>query len=77
MGYFYALKQGAEFIFDTDDDNIPKKKFLNLFSTYSKNFEIYDSIEHEAINIYKYFTEKNIWPRGLPLTSINNYAAIN
>lgn len=68
MGYVYAIKNGAELIYDTDDDNVPKSnwgfpEFNGIFQTVSRN--------RGFINIYKYFTSQKIWPRGLPLNCIN------
>jgi hypothetical protein len=68
VGYLYAMSQGAEVIYDTDDDNIPLKKWREplwsgTFATlYSQRF----------VNIYSYFSRKKIWPRGLPLRLIKN-----
>jgi hypothetical protein len=68
LGYLEAMKQGAETIVDTDDDNIPKAnwQFPSLEATYSalpggEGF----------VNIYQLFTDQKIWPRGLPLNLIN------
>ncbi|MDB5110292.1 MAG: hypothetical protein JWR67_1406 [Mucilaginibacter sp.] len=69
LGYIYAIKQGVEFIIDTDDDNIPKDdwSFPELNGTFStitrgKGF----------INVYELFTDMDIWPRGLPLDLIKH-----
>ena len=68
LGYLEAIRQGADIIVDTDDDNIP-------YGNWSfPDFEgYYDSLNHSGfINIYKLFTEDKIWPRGLPLSLIND-----
>ena len=67
LGYLYAIKNGAEVIIDTDDDNIPKTNWD--FPEWSGKFNF---IENDLgfINVYNYFTEQNIWPRGLPLDDI-------
>lgn len=67
VGYLYAMSQGAEVIYDTDDDNIPldnwhEPEFDGRFNTLSGA---------PFINIYRYFTNKKVWPRGYPLKSIN------
>lgn len=69
LGYIYAIKEGADVIFDTDDDNIPFDNWS--FPVFEGKF---DSIEQKTgfVNIYKYFTESKIWPRGLPLSLIND-----
>lgn len=66
IGYLYAMKEGAEIIYDTDDDNIPlsdwfEPKFTGKHKTLSGP---------EFINIYSYFTNKKVWPRGFPLKEL-------
>lgn len=74
IGYLIAIKNGAELILETDDDNIPYQNFgkeLNL------------DVEGELItlsgwyNIYKEFTTEHIWPRGFSLEEINQNATNN
>jgi len=67
LGYLLAIKLGAVSIIDTDDDNFPGPNFIfppmeGYFKSTSKNLG--------WINIYKFFTEEHIWPRGLPLEKI-------
>ncbi|NCA77617.1 MAG: DUF288 domain-containing protein [Alphaproteobacteria bacterium] len=68
VGYLEAIRRGAEIIVDTDDDNIPYNDWA--FPTLFGEFE---SIRENMgfVNIYKLFTNKRIWARGLPLTLIN------
>ena len=68
MGYLYAMQNGATVIIDTDDDNIPKANWA--FPNFKGSFE---SIPENLgfINIYSYYTDHKIWPRGLPLHLIN------
>lgn len=68
LGYLKAIQNGAEYIIDTDDDNIPKDdwgfpEFENEFMSVFEN--------KGFINIYQLFTSQKIWPRGLPLHLIN------
>src|ERR1700722_14805475 len=68
LGYLYAIKNGADVIVDTDDDNIPNEGWN--FPPFEGQFDL---IENEGfVNIYKLFTNEHIWPRGLPLNMINN-----
>jgi len=69
LGYLYAIKNGAQCILETDDDNIPYESFGKNIDSVIAAKEINGA---RWINIYKYFTEANIWPRGLPLDEINS-----
>lgn len=68
LGYLRAIKNDAKHIVDTDDDNIPKTNW-----SFGEFESIYESIPENRgfINIYQLFTERKIWPRGLPLRLIN------
>lgn len=67
IGYLEAIRRGANVIVDTDDDNIPKKKFWDI----TFNVEKLSYIENAGwINVYKYFTNKKVWPRGFPLNKV-------
>ena len=67
-GYIFALQSGAEFIAETDDDNIPYAKWdSHLVDDFS------ETVEHPGfVNIYRYFSAEHVWPRGFPLTDIVN-----
>ncbi|CAF0910446.1 unnamed protein product [Brachionus calyciflorus] len=75
IGYLYAIDLGAEFIYETDDDNAPDdglfnfrfKKFLGL----EFNCKL-DSDDNLFINPYSYFGQPTVWPRGYPLERISN-----
>lgn len=67
VGYLYALKNGAEWIFDTDDDNIPLDGFVD--SIVEKRAHC--TVSRDGfVNVYKYFSDDPVWPRGLPLSDI-------
>lgn len=69
IGYLYAIMNGADCIYETDDDNAPN----DLWHVRKKQVSA-SMIKHEGwINVYKYFTDKIIWPRGLPLDKIHDY----
>ena len=71
IGYLYSMLKGTKKIYETDDDNYPRK---NFFSQDILNLNHYKIKENGFVNIYKYFLEKqiDIWPRGLPLSKVNN-----
>jgi hypothetical protein len=69
MGYLYAIKQGAEVIIDTDDDNIPYDDWA--FPAMEGEF-LTSGKDLGFVNIYKTFTQQHIWPRGFPLDLITS-----
>ncbi|NEQ35512.1 MAG: DUF288 domain-containing protein [Okeania sp. SIO3I5] len=64
VGYLAAIQKGATLIFDTDDDNIPKDQIV-LPQVDNKAVTIPKDLGF--INIYQWYTNQMIWPRGLPL----------
>lgn len=68
IGYLYAISQGAEIIYDTDDDNIP----YSDWSISDFHCDLQLKAESRFVNIYSYFTNKKIWPRGFPLELIKD-----
>jgi hypothetical protein len=72
IGYLYAIREGADVIYDTDDDNIPYPYWGQ------ENFKCGTFIqgEDDFLNIYQYFSKEYIWPRGFPLDLINRREAL-
>jgi hypothetical protein len=68
LGYLEAMKQGAEVIIDTDDDNIPKANWS--FPDFDGDFKT-TAQDAGFVNIYSYYTTMKIWPRGIPLDRIH------
>ncbi|MBI4707204.1 MAG: DUF288 domain-containing protein [Candidatus Omnitrophica bacterium] len=71
IGYIIAIRNGAELILETDDDNIPYQDFgTNL------NLEVKGELIAAKgwFNVYNEFTAEYIWPRGFPLEKINQKA---
>ena len=68
IGYLAAAKESADIIIDTDDDNLPKSNWG--FPQFAGN---YQSIvpDQSFVNIYQWYTQHKIWPRGLPLDLIS------
>ncbi len=67
IGYLVAMSGGAEIIIETDDDNLP---FPEFWSTKSRNVFAHKFKEKGWVNVYKYFTDRHIWPRGFSLEHI-------
>ena len=71
IGYLYAIDNNSDIIYESDDDTfIQNVDYIkNIKFNSNKNIS---SIDSNTINIYKFFTEKNIWHRGFDLTKIND-----
>lgn len=72
LGYLEAIRNGAELIYDTDDDNIPNENWeirnlvVNAKETVSEGWH----------NVYGAFTATLIWPRGFSLKKVKEYKGI-
>ncbi len=67
IGYLYAISQGARVIYESDDDNIPLDNWVGE-PEFSIDAEVIDKVSF--VNIYSFFTEKKVWPRGIPLRCV-------
>jgi len=68
LGYLKAIQDQAEYIIDTDDDNIPKPNWH--FPEFDRKYERIAGAKG-FVNVYQLYTEQHIWPRGLPLNLIS------
>ncbi|CAH1790237.1 unnamed protein product [Owenia fusiformis] len=73
IGYLYAIKHGAKYIYDTDDDNMPEPQDNNAMYSLSTHsgFLVKPAGTLSIVNPYPYFGKDNIWPRGFPLELIS------
>jgi len=62
FGYLYAIKNNYDIIYDTDDDN----EFIGDINKFQDNRSTKTSNGLGFVNLYKCFTDENIWPRGIP-----------
>src|SRR5581483_9790984 len=63
LGYLLAFDRGATSIYETDDDNAPLPGWCwRSQKTSARNFG-----GSGWINVYRAFSQENIWPRGFPL----------
>ena len=76
IGYLYAINNDANIIYESDDDTyLNSTDFLkNLKFENNRNIS---SIGSNTLNIYNFFTRKNIWHRGFDLTKINDNLIYN
>ena len=72
LGYLIALKNGAETIVETDDDNLPFGEPFWDFANRSRQVKAYDVKDQGWVNVYNHFSDQFIWPRGLPLEELQN-----
>ena len=73
LGYLYAMQNGAEIIYDTDDDTYPYENF---------DFPSFTSMtcmksKTNFYNVLTHFTNQTIWPRGFPLNHIKQKPEIS
>jgi hypothetical protein len=69
LGYLLAISGGAEKIIETDDDNFPLPDF---WYDRTKYVDAHLLADKGWVNVYKYFTKANIWPRGFSLENIQD-----
>ncbi|MGB5975627.1 MAG: STELLO glycosyltransferase family protein [Nodosilinea sp.] len=68
IGYLLAIQSQASIIIETDDDNMPQKSF---WANRSRQQTVPVASDTGWLNVYAYFSQQNIWPRGLPLDKIH------
>jgi hypothetical protein len=72
LGYLLAIRGGASVIVETDDDNTPREEF---WDERRRRQSVPVVATDGWVNVYRYFSEANIWPRGLPLDQIKKPVA--
>ncbi len=67
IGYLLAIQNSSDVIVETDDDNLPFTEFWD-----PPVRKLWAPMANYAgwVNVYALFSDKLIWPRGLPLDSI-------
>lgn len=69
LGYLIAAERGALEIQETDDDNLPTGRF---WQTRTEPRAI-AAVSHKPwLNVYELFSNRGVWPRGLPLEHLSN-----
>lgn len=71
IAYLHAIAAGATCIYETDDDNAPNMAWEPR-NEYISDARVLMGAPPRWINVYRYFTDANIWPRGLPLNEIRS-----
>lgn len=70
LGYLYAMREGAELIYETDDDNLLIPPSVPV-SPQRQRVETVTSPDR-FVNIYRHYTSRPVWPRGFPLDLIKS-----
>jgi hypothetical protein len=65
------MTSGASCIYETDDDNAPLDSWTIREDVISSG-RLVESSTNRWVNVYRYFSSENIWPRGLPLSEIRS-----
>jgi hypothetical protein len=68
FGYLYALQRGAACILEADDDGSPYEWFGANVGRAVRGRLVGGG---DWVNVYRWFTDRLIWPRGLPLDAIH------
>lgn len=68
IGYLYAIRERANCIYETDDDNVPSARWKPR----SLRVDARMPQKQGWLNVFKYFTDEFIWPRGFPLDCVRN-----
>ncbi len=67
LGYLLAVRNGSRLIIETDDDNFPRQDF---WRSRQRSCLAPALSAGGWVNVYSYFTDSQIWPRGLPLDEV-------
>lgn len=67
IGYLAAMAEDAELIVETDDDNFPMPSF---FAPRRREHAVPCLDSGGWTNVYGYYSDAPIWPRGLPLNHV-------
>lgn len=67
LGYLVAAQRSHSQLIETDDDNLPLSSF---WAARSQVTLAAACLDQGWLNVYRAFTDQNIWPRGFPLERI-------
>ena len=67
IGYLLAMQDGADRIIETDDDNYPRSSF---WQWRERERKVPVVKQPGWVNVYAFFSDANVWPRGLPLDEV-------
>ena len=67
VGYLSAIAGGAKVLIETDDDNFPEDGFFEPLPVETSAATV---SAPGWCNVYAYYSEEPVWPRGLPLDAV-------
>jgi hypothetical protein len=67
IGYLLAMRDRSSVIVETDDDNLPRGEF---WAERIREQTAPAALHTGWLNVYAYFSDSPIWPRGLPLDAV-------
>jgi hypothetical protein len=70
LGYLIAIGQKPDCIYETDDDNAPN----GFWTPRSLRTRVQKIEARPWANVYRMFSDANIWPRGFPLDLVRDAA---
>lgn len=70
-GYLAAIQSGAPCIYETDDDNAP----VPVWAPRARKTDAQKAAPRPWFNVYRAYTDENIWPRGFPLRALGDPAS--
>lgn len=67
IGYLEAIKNKADLIYESDDDNVPNE----FWAVRTEKVDAKESVGEGWFNVYKILSDENIWPRGFSLKHLH------
>lgn len=67
IGYLLAMRAGVQVLLESDDDNIPREEFWRARHAGHHGPAVTNG---GWVNVYRYFTSSQMWPRGFPLDAV-------
>jgi hypothetical protein len=72
LGYLYAIAQGAQVIWETDDDTFIRQDLPDPTELFQKSGNYVVKGSSQVFNPYVHFApDSGLWPRGLPLRNVS------
>ena len=70
------MMRGAACIVETDDDNTPYPDFIEVLP-FEGRMTFIEVPSSQWLNVYSFFSEEKLWPRGFPLEHVGDVLRVN